>query len=239
MKQLNANWITEGHIDFEYKKFVLLAYLQEVEKHFNESKLYPMLSDLVFHYNNLFSIKQNKTLTAEQFPKKLSKLDFQNFKAEYERLITDDDYLEVIESIIDYALPKTQKSLEEGKELFEFIEDRINIFPVGVIPINADEGYMFIREKEKRETRVYEYGITLFESAQEKYRGLKTEYLKSYTASITNTYEQIKIDMIKTVKKLPNPATYVIESELDFPFQESLFPVAKRKIVRILNQHRA
>lgn len=239
MKQLNANWITEGHLDFEYKKYVLLAYLQEVENHFNESKLYPVLSDLVFHYNNLISIKQNKTLTAEQFPKKLTRLDLKEFTTKYEKLIHDDEYLEVIESIIDYALPKTQKYLEEGKELYEFVEDKLNIFPVGVIPINASEGYLFIRAKEKRETKVFEYGVSLFENAQEKFRSLKTAYLTTYSTSLTNTYEQIKIDLIKTVKKLPNPAIYVIESELQFPFQESLFPVAKRKIVRILAQHGA
>lgn len=30
MKTLNHNWLTEGLIDFEYKKYILLSYLQEV-----------------------------------------------------------------------------------------------------------------------------------------------------------------------------------------------------------------
>ncbi len=30
MADLNKNWLTEKYIDFEYKKYVLLAWLQEV-----------------------------------------------------------------------------------------------------------------------------------------------------------------------------------------------------------------
>ena len=57
---LSKNWITEGIIDFEYKKYILLAYLQHIKSEFDERKLYPMLSDLFFHYQNLLQFKENK-----------------------------------------------------------------------------------------------------------------------------------------------------------------------------------
>ena len=41
MKTLSETWFADGYIDFELKKYVLLAYLQEVSKCFNENKLYP------------------------------------------------------------------------------------------------------------------------------------------------------------------------------------------------------
>lgn len=50
MKQLSETWFAEGRIDFELKKYTLLAYLQEVNSHFNENKLYPQLADIIFHY---------------------------------------------------------------------------------------------------------------------------------------------------------------------------------------------
>ena len=52
MKKLSPDWITEKHIDFEYKKYVLLAYLQEVNMNFEKTHLYPFLADLVDHYRN-------------------------------------------------------------------------------------------------------------------------------------------------------------------------------------------
>ena len=39
MKTLPKNWLTQGWIDFEYKKYQLLAYLQEAEKEFRSVKV--------------------------------------------------------------------------------------------------------------------------------------------------------------------------------------------------------
>ena len=47
---LSETWFMEGNIDFESKKYTLLAYLQRINAYFNESKLYPHLSDIIFHY---------------------------------------------------------------------------------------------------------------------------------------------------------------------------------------------
>ena len=55
MKTLSKTWFAEGYIDFELKKYTLLAYLQEVNKYFYENKLYPQLADLIFHNNNILT----------------------------------------------------------------------------------------------------------------------------------------------------------------------------------------
>ena len=39
MEFLNKNWITENQIDFEYKKYMLLAYLQHVSENFTDKRL--------------------------------------------------------------------------------------------------------------------------------------------------------------------------------------------------------
>ena len=85
MKKLAPNWITEGLIDFEYKKYVLLAYLNFIHQNFDEKLLYPFLADLIFHYQNLLSLKENKDKTKESFNKQIKKLDLENFKIEFEK----------------------------------------------------------------------------------------------------------------------------------------------------------
>ena len=73
MKQLSETWFAEGYIDFELKKYTLLTYLQQINKYFNENKLYPQLSDLIFHYNNLVAFRENKKYLQEHFPKKINR----------------------------------------------------------------------------------------------------------------------------------------------------------------------
>lgn len=234
MKQLNPNWLTEGLIDFEYKKYLLLAYLQEVSLHFDEKKLYPVLSDLVMHYNNLITIKKNKTYVSNLFPKHISKMDLENFRLEFEKLITDEEYLEEVESIIDFAVPQMYNHLKDGKEIYQQVEDDLNIYPVGLVSLNPEYGYMMLTRNRSNETKVYEYEITIFEGAAEKFRGIRTQFIGNYERSFSNTFEGIKFQLIKEFKNPGNPAAFVVESKSEYPLNETWLPVAKRSLVRYL-----
>jgi len=62
MRKLPTNWLTDGLVDFEYKKYLLLAYLKSVEEEFDSKRLYPILSDLILHYQNIMQVKAHKKL---------------------------------------------------------------------------------------------------------------------------------------------------------------------------------
>src|ERR1700676_3437846 len=106
MKSLGTNWFIEGSIDFEHKKYILLDYLQEINRHFDKSKLYPNLTDLIFHFNNLLYFKKNKFMLQQSFPQRLSKADIEAVKLTYKKIVEDDNSMKEIEMIITYALQK-------------------------------------------------------------------------------------------------------------------------------------
>lgn len=234
MKELKKDWLTQDLIDFEYKKFILLAYLQEVKTNFTDRKLYPYFSDLIFHYRNLLSIKENKSILFENFPKQISKADFEKLTISYHKIIGDDYVMAEIEAIVTYAIPKLKDILTEGKDIYEYVEENLAITPVGISPLYPDEGYLFITEPNDKETRIYQYQITIFESADERYRGVHTTYLESVRRSLANTYENIKIDLTRRYKQLPNPATYMVEAKISLPLNETLLPIAKRVLVKYI-----
>lgn len=235
MKVLSNNWLTEGLIDFEYKKYVLLAYLQEVKHCFNEKKLYPFLQDLVFHYQNLMMLKENKQLIRESFPERIANADFESLKIVYEDIVKDDETMNEIEDIISFSIPEFKKYLAEGKDLYDFFESKMEISPIGITPLYPDEGYLFIAEKDKRETRIYEYQISIIQNVNEKYRGVYANHIETKRRSIGETFERMKTELIKERKKLPNPATYVIETKVNCPLDESLLPIAKRLLVKYVS----
>ena len=234
MDQLNINWLTEGWIDFEYKKYMLLAYLQSASKSFDEKKLYPFLSDLMMHYNNLVTIRENKTFVANHFPKQISKIDLENFTIEYEKMLMDEKYMNEVEAILDFAIPKMYSQVEEGKNLYHEVEDELKIFPVGMISLNPESGYMMLTTQHTKETLVYYYNITIFENAEEKFRGIKTDFIGCYQRSIANTFEAIKSELIRQFRTTINHAAFAIEAKGDFPFNETLLPIAKRSLVRYI-----
>jgi hypothetical protein len=235
MEKLTENWITDKLIDFEYKKYLLLAYLQKVSDNFDANKLYPFLADLVMHYRNTISIKESKNAVFNAFPSKLKGADLEDFRLIYEKMVEDDTLMNEIEQIIEFSIPQFEHYLSEGKKIYDFIESRVNISPVGIIPLKSDEGYMILEDGSHEGTRVYEYQITIFNNANDKYRGIHTQYLISYKKTISNTYESLKTELIRSHRKFPNPATFLIESEIRLPLEETFLPLAKRVLVKYVS----
>jgi hypothetical protein len=236
MKTLSETWFAEGYIDFELKKYTLLAYLQQVNKYFNETKLYPQLSDVIFHYNNLQALKENKKYLQEQFPKKLTGIQMEKLQLLYEQIIEDSELMQELENIINYAQEELRTIISSGTEIYEFVEDKLVITPVGIVPLDINEGYFFLSEGSYRSTRVYQYRLSFFEKHDEKYRAMRTEFVNQWERSIVNTYENIKAELLRHKKDLPNPAVYSIETELALPLTETLLPVAKRSLVRYISK---
>ena len=235
MKTLDKNWLTTGLQDFELKKYTLLAYLQEVHNSFFDKKLYPFLSDLIFHYQNLVMLKENKKIIYDQFPKLISKADFEKLKFNYKEMVEDDELMNFLEEILTYSIPLISESMAEGKNIHEYIESKTEFSPVGISPLYPDMGYIFINQEHEKETFIYQYQITVFERAEEKYRGIHTSFVEAYTKKLTNTFENIKIDLTRKYKNLPNPATYLVNCKINCPIDETLLPIAKRLVVKYVS----
>ena len=235
MKKLSETWFADGYIDFELKQYTIVAYLQEVNKYFDEHKLYPQLADVIFHYNNLLHFKTNKDYLKQQFPRRLSVIDMQKLTLLYESIIEDDAMMAELEEIIAYALSKLKGTIEGGTSLYEYVEERLEISPVGLIPLQYEEGYFFLQDGTCNDTKVYQYRMSIFEKHHERYRSIKTEFISSWTRNFINTAESIKTELIRYRTMLPNPAVYNIETSLTLPVEETLLPVAKRTLVKYIH----
>jgi len=235
MKSLGVNWFIEGSIDFEHKKYLLLDYLQEINSHFDRSRLYPNLTDLVFHYNNLLDFKRNKTVLQQAFPQRLTQADIDALKLTYQKIVNDDSTMREIESIISFALYKMDPALQTGKEIYDFVESRLSIDPIGLVPLMPYNGYFSLRNGNERTNWVYEYQITIFENKEDKFRGINVQFVDTYAQSITMTPEAMKLDLISKHKHLPNPALYYVTSDISFPLEQTLLPVAKRTLVKFIS----
>jgi hypothetical protein len=156
----------------------------------------------------------------------------------YEQMIEDNDLMKELEEIINYSTSTIKRTIRSGTEIYEFIEDKLVITPVGLVPLDINEGYFFLSSGRKN-TRVYYYRLSFFEKHDEKYRSIKTSYIDNQRRSMSNTYESIKADLIRNRNELPNPAVYSVEIDLGFPLDETLLPIAKRSLVKFISQQAA
>lgn len=235
MTKLSKNWITDGHIDFEYKKYQLLAYLQETDRHFKAMKLYPVLSELITHYRDLNELNSEKTAISEVFPKTLDSIDFQKSKLNYRSVVPEDEVMKELSLITEFAIPKLVSQIEEGRTIYDYVEKQLEFEPVGIVPIYNKEGYILISRERKKEIYAFRYKSSLLQFAGEKFRSISMWLVSIFQRSLVNTVEKIKMDLIREIKELPNPATWRIHSQQEFPLEETLVPISKRILLKSIS----
>lgn len=232
MANLKDNWLTDGHIDFEYKKYLLLAYFQKVERQFNSKRLYPMMGELVLHYQSIMKFKTNRDAMKQQIHGDLKGIDWKTLQLIYDHQEAENAYFSELEKILDFAIPRFEDKLEKGRDIYDTVENNIDIFPVGLVSIYQNEGFFILNSKKNSFVFHYKMGNVQVES--ESYRSLGTSYLGHYKMDIATTYNSIRKDLVRTFTEFDNPATYVVEVAKQVPIKETFLPVAKRSLLKYI-----
>jgi hypothetical protein len=232
MKTLPKNWITDGLIDFEYKKYQLLAYLQEADREFQAVKLYPMLSDLIDHHRVLHELNSGKTELSKLFPKALNGIDFQSAQLQYQPKVQDGEVMKEISQITAFALPRLASQIEEGKSIYNFVEEHVEFEPVGILPIYNREGFVLMTRESSADVHAFRYKSNMLQLAGEKFRSITFWMLGIFQKNLFNTLEKLKMQLIREVKELPNPATWRVHSPKVIPIEETLIPLSKRLLLK-------
>ncbi len=232
---LSVDLFIKDQSDFEKRQYEVLAALKKVNRYFQHNSIYPHLNDLIETYRSLSEISNRLKDLRNKFPKRIKKIDFVNKKIEHEVIFVDGSDLSKVEKLIEWALPHIEAKIEEGKAIYEFVNEAIELEEVGIIPSYIDEGYFFVPNNGKSKLLLFQYEVSIFKSKHDKYRSLKTSLLKTLKQGGAHfSPNAIKLDLIDEFKKLPNPATYSFQTKLSFPFNETIFPVVKRQLMRQL-----
>lgn len=233
--ELELDLFTQVNDDFETKQYKVLAALQQISQDFQHNRIYPHLGHLASLHETLSDIKNRLNDLRNKFPKRIKKIDFVNQEIEHEVIFVSGADVTEIEDLIEWALPLIEAKIEEGKTIYQFVNDEIKLEEVGIVPNYTDEGYFFVPDNEESKLLLFQYEVSIFQSSKDKYRSLKTALMKALEKnSVHFSPNSIKLDLISENKKLPNPATYSFVTDLEFPFQETIFPVVKRKLMKQL-----
>jgi len=207
MERLRPGWFLQGLWDEEYQRYRLLAYLQKVRRAFLAQRLYPPLTDLIDSYEELLVLAQARQATAA--------------------IDTPDD---ILYRIVQFALPKLEEGIQEGQEIYNLIEQQIQVEVIGIVPIYKAEGYVFLRRGAEKIVRAYYYEIRPLQD-KEGYVGIRLDPVDEFTFSMLSIPPiALREKLLQAHKKLPTPLTIAVESPLEVPLQETLLPIIKRNL---------
>lgn len=222
MSMFKNNWLSSHWVDFEYKKYTLLGYLQQVEAKYRQQKVYPYLTILQDELRDISLLNEM--------------LDKQR-KSDAQAAILDEDFanqtpegvLEELYRITCFAKPKIEACLNDGKELEAIVSDTLEFLPVGLLPVQKQEGYLIFQHEEQ--LRIYQYQLRLVTPGKDNdihSTHLKTWLIDTQIRSRFSALSDLKHNLIKSNRDLPNPATFAVVSSLRLPYPETLVPIGRK-----------
>ncbi len=235
-RTLSLDLFTRPGDDFEKRQYLVMGSLKDIRKQFQQNRLYPYLSVLLDLRENLNHILDGFTGIDVKGPKRIKRIDLLNKRIEFESTLPSNMDLDAIKDLIEWAQPLISEAISEGISIYEFVDENLKVDTVGIQPGYKDEGYLFVPDHKTGGLRLFRYEMSIYLNSRESYRALKTTLFKTLDNGIMphSSPGAIKLELIREFKDMPNPATYAFHTPLEFSFSSTLFPVAKRKLLRLL-----
>lgn len=235
MKQLCLDSFSSKEADIEINQYKILSGLKNYRAEFNKNRLYPYLAELVYLTSQLEEILGKKGLINLPLPKGIKNgVKDKNVFVE----IVDKPPVETKEylfDLIEWALPKIKEVIEEAYIFYNFVEENMTIHEVGTKPILKNDGYLFVTDSAHTVLQIHRYEYSVYSSNAKPFSSLKTSFVEIADALTFEGEEEIvKVNLVKKYKDKPNIAAYICKCEFDFPFDQTIFPIAKRKLLNYL-----
>lgn len=213
--------------DEEAARYRILGALKSVRRAFASSEVYPHLGDLIRLHEALTRLTDAAGAVQDRQQGPLRGIDLEEGTLLYGEA---PEVPLLADSLARWALPRLAAAIEEGRTLYEFVEQHAVVRAVGIVPSYQDEGYLLLPAADR--VRVLRYAMALYEQPDGRYRALRTSDVGDAPAHVLPA--QIKQRLVRAHPDLPNPATYRVETDLEFPLDATLLPVAKRKLLQYL-----
>jgi hypothetical protein len=211
---LDTTWFLSQPVDYEHKQYLLLAFLQKIDKEFERDKIDPALFDIKRQLSNIECFLTTKSLVPAK-GNKLSAKELERIKW-FESLHDKSEEAIEVNKIVKWSFKKLQEKYKEGAHIWKKVESAINMFYIGDVPDKISAGYIFIRYGGSHVTEVYEF---MFNFVKNK---LEID-LMSYEEK---NYDDIR-ETIMEETKIEAPVFIGIESLQSFDTRASVLPVVK------------
>ena len=234
---MNTDWMFEKPIDREHKEYKLLSYFQKMGDKLDKMELYPGFIELSLHLANVQTLIKDKKIiyTDKKFSSVDDELLVKDLKIRDVPEMTNEEYQEFAK-ILTYTAPRIFEYFNIAKSVWELVYDSVFLkVKKNTKNILSEKGYFYFEDKTNNKLHVWEYHkkpaskgspeniVLVNEIFAEEKNELTIPKIIS-TLSKWNTENKTKLPVIE------------MSSKGDFPINETLLPLFKRKLISYVSQ---
>lgn len=236
---MKTDWLFQEPIDLEHKQYVLLDYLQKLDKNLNSFKLYPQFQEISLHLANISLMIEkgqylvlNRTLKDPDDEILLSDLTPVDCPD-----LTKEETLEIYR-ICKYTTEKLRDNFNHAKAIWEIVNDNTSIDVIrNPKSVEQKQGLLFLEYKGK--SILYEFIIKPIKRGADETKCFIKKICDCKKEEISEKIKQVKNPLIKNLKEPSVHNKLIIftaNHNNEYPLKETLLPVIKRKMMNHMIQ---
>jgi len=236
MTTLDLKKLTSCGSDWESNQYKILIKVREWLMNFNKNKLFPSIEEAIQLNLALEDLLRENIECKLWFDNEIRGQQVNERVIVYEKAHQVGNQLDKLLNFIDWALQLNRPVLEEGRIIKNFVEDDLEIKRISSTEKNYHgKGYFSLPNNKKGVLNIYLYEIMWDWSQDNLYQQINSQLVKSIPQSaIHNSIEEMITNFINYSQDLYEPVAYILETDLDFPYEETIFPIAEDKLLKYL-----
>ena len=236
---MKTDWLFQEPIDLEHKQYVLLDYLQKLDKNLNNLKLYPQFQEISLHLASInLLIEKGQYLTlGRQLKDPDDEILISDLIPVNCPLLTKEEILEVY-NVCKYSTENLRDYFNHAKAIWDIVNDTVSIEVVqNPKNIEPKQGLFFLEYKEK--TYLYEFIIKQIKKDSVETKCQIKKICECPKGDFDEKLKEIKKPLIKNLQdeevhgKL---IVFTVNHNNNYPLRETLLPIVKRKIMNYMIQ---
>jgi|ERR1017187_5795197 hypothetical protein len=234
MNSLSINAIINPEQDSELTSYKILGTLKEYLSNIRKNKIYPALSELVSLAVRLENFKRS-IAKPDNSADDLFILDEEISESEEQQF--SDNYSEDADDIsffIDWVISQINPILDEGIAVYDFVDQNMELKLINGDLLYKKEGYLVIPDNKTSVFNIYRFNYQFFNTENYPEKSMKTEFIQSIPGNDTNGNIIQHRTFLEYIVNSTLPV-YVCETELDFPFEETIYQIARKKLLSTLS----
>lgn len=236
MTTLDLKKLTSCGSDWESNQYKILIKVKEWLMNFNKNKLFPSIEEAIQLNLALEDLLRENIECKLWFDNEIKGQKVNERVVVYEKAHQVGNQLDKLLDFIDWSLLLNRPVLEEGRIIKNFVEEDLEITRVSSVEKNYHgKGYFSLPDNKNGLLNIYLYEIIWDWSQENLYQRIDSHLVKSIPQSVNHdSVEELILNFINYSQDLHEPVAYMLETDLDFPYEETMFPIAEEKLLKFL-----
>jgi len=234
---LDVKKLTSCGSDWETNQYTILNKVKEWLQNLHKNKLFPSIEESIQLNLALEDILRDNIESKVWFDNEIRSRKLNERFIVYEKAHQIGNQIDKLFNFIDWALQLNRPVLEEGRIIKNFVDENLSVKRISTLERNYNgKGYFTLPNNKDQILNIYLYEILLDWSEENLYQRMSSSLVSSIPFNlIDNSIEETVIDFITNSQTLYEPVVYIFETELDFPYTETMFPIAEEKLLKSLS----